>query len=154
MGIVQAGQPQPSWAAHPGWATVPRIPRLRAAATALAVIAVVLIPVSRHAAGTADADALALVGASLAATLLFAAAWLNVIVWRLTGDARSVYLAAAALSLAAVPVVLGVVVPGLTDYAMLDRARPAVALAGIPALAVLLPRRARRRGSPSAVSGS
>jgi hypothetical protein len=48
-----------------------------------------------------------------------------------------VYLAAAALSLAAVPVVLGVVVPGLTESAALDRARPAVALAGIPALVVL-----------------
>ena len=113
------------------------VSRLRAAGSALAVIAVVLIPVSRLAGGTADTDALALVGASLAAMLLVASAWLDVLVWRLTGDSRSVYLAAAALSLAAVPVALGVVLPGLTESAVLDHARPAVALAGVPAIVVL-----------------
>src|SRR5262245_49831659 len=111
--------------------------RLRAAAGALALVAAVLTAVSRFGAGTADPDALALVGASLTATLLFAAAWFNVLVWRITGDARSVYLAAAALSLAAAPVLLGVVAPGLTDSAALDRARTAVELAGIPAVVVL-----------------
>jgi signal transduction histidine kinase len=111
--------------------------RLRAAGYALAALAAVLIPVSRLSAGTADTEVLALVGASLAATLLFTAAWLDVVVWRLTGDARSVYLAAAALSLAALPLVLGVVLPGLTEFAVLDRARPAVALAGVPALVLL-----------------
>jgi signal transduction histidine kinase len=116
---------------------IERTPRLRAAGWTLAGIAVVLIPISRLSAGTADIEVLALVGASLAATLLFAAGWLNVVVWRLTGDARSVYLAAAALSLAAVPVVLGVVAPGLTGSDVLDRVRPAVALAGIPAVVVL-----------------
>jgi hypothetical protein len=75
-------------------------------------VAAVLIPGSRLAAGTADTDLLALAGACLAATLLFATAWINVVVWRLTADARSVYLAAVALSLAAVPVMLGVVAPG------------------------------------------
>jgi signal transduction histidine kinase len=113
------------------------VPQLRAAGIVLVVIAVVLIPVSRLDAGTADTDVLALVAASLAATMLFASAWLDILVWRLTEDARSVYLAAAVLSLAAVPVVLGVVVPGLTESAVLDRARPAVALAGIPAIVVL-----------------
>ncbi len=118
--------------------------RLRTAGVTLAIVALVLIPVSRLAAGTADTDVLSLVGASLAALLLFASAWLDVIVWRLTGDARSVYLAAATLSLGAVPVVLGVIVPGLgvivpglAESAVLDQARPAVALAGIPALVVL-----------------
>src|SRR5262245_44437786 len=113
------------------------VPRLRAAGCVLAVIAAVLIPVSRLAAGSTDADVLAVVGASLVATLLFATAWLDVLAWRLTGDARSVYLAAAALSLATVPVVVGVVLPGLTESAVLEEARPAVALAGIPAIAVL-----------------
>ena len=113
------------------------VSRLRAAGSALAVIAVVLIPVSRLAGGTADTDALALVGASLAAMLLVASAWLDLLVWRLTGDSRSVYLAAAALSLAAIPVALGVVLPGLTESAVLDHARPAVALAGVPAIVVL-----------------
>jgi signal transduction histidine kinase len=115
---------------------VPR-PRLRAAGAALAVVAAVMVPVSRLAAGPADPAVLALVGASVAATLLFAAAWLNVVGWRITGDARSVYLAAVALSLAAGPVVLGVIVPGLTGWAALDEARPALALAGVPALVVL-----------------
>ncbi len=71
------------------------------------------------------------------AALLVASAWLDVVVWRLTGDARSVYLAAAALSLAAVPVVLGVVVPGLTEFTVLEWSRPGIALAGIPAIVVL-----------------
>ena len=75
-------------------------PRVRAAGYTLAVIAAVLIPASRLSAGSADVDALALVGASLVATLLFAGAWLDIVNWRLTGDARSVYMAAAALSLA------------------------------------------------------
>jgi len=113
------------------------VPRLRAAGCVLAVLAAVLIPVSRLAAGSTDADVLAVVGASLVATLLFASAWLDVLAWRLTADARSVYLAAAALSLAAVPVVAGVVLPGLTESAVLEEARPAAALAGIPAIAVL-----------------
>jgi len=129
------GRTEPRGTARVGYLE-PR-PQLRAAAYTLAGIAVVLIPVGRLSAGTADTEALALVGASLAATLLFAAGWLNVVVWRLTGDARSVYLAAAALSLAAVPVVLGVVAPGLTESAVLDRLRPSVALAGIPAIVVL-----------------
>lgn len=47
------------------------------------------------------------------------------------------YLAAVALSLAAVPVLLGVVAPGLSESAVLDRARPALALAGLPAIVVL-----------------
>jgi signal transduction histidine kinase len=126
---------------HPGGSSPAAGPvpahRLRAAGYTLAAIAVVLIPFSRLAAGAADADALALVGASLAATLLFATAWLDVLVWRMTADTRSVYLAAAALSLAAVPVVMGVVLTGLTESAVLDQARPAVALAGIPAIVVL-----------------
>ncbi|HEY7068838.1 MAG TPA: HAMP domain-containing sensor histidine kinase [Acidimicrobiales bacterium] len=113
------------------------LPQLRAAGVALALVAAVLLPGSRLAAGTADIDLLSLAGACLAATLLFATAWINVVVWRLTGDARSVYLAAAALSLAAVPVLLGVVAPGLSESAVLDRARPALALAGIPAVVLL-----------------
>jgi signal transduction histidine kinase len=113
------------------------VPRLRGAGCALAVIALVLIPVSRVGGRTVDPEVLALVAASLAATLLFATAWLDVLVWRLTEDARSVYLAAAALSLAAVPVVAGVVVPGLTESAVLDGARPAIALAGVPAIVLL-----------------
>src|SRR5262249_4313720 len=80
--------------------------RLRAAAGALVAVAAVLIPLSRLSAGTTDPEALALVGASLAAMLLFATAWLDVLAWRLTGDARSVYLAAGALSVAAVPVLM------------------------------------------------
>jgi hypothetical protein len=46
---------------------------LPAAGITLAVIAVVLIPVSRLAAGTADTDALALAGACLVAVVLLAA---------------------------------------------------------------------------------
>jgi signal transduction histidine kinase len=113
------------------------VPRLRGAACALVVVALVLIPISRLAAGAADPDDLALVGASVAAGLLFATALLDILVWRLTGDARAVYLAAGVLSLGAVPILLGAVVPALTESALLDRARPAVALAGIPAIAVL-----------------
>ena len=121
----ELGRGEPHHGQAPSAAGPVPVARLRAAGSALAVIAVVLIPVSRLAAGTADTDALALVGASLVAMLLVASAWLDVVVWRLTRDPRSVYLAAAALSLAAVPVVLGVVVPGLTEFAVLDRARPA-----------------------------
>ncbi|HKE73570.1 MAG TPA: HAMP domain-containing sensor histidine kinase [Acidimicrobiales bacterium] len=113
------------------------VSRLRAAAWTMAGIAAVLFSLSRHTAGTLDPDVLALVGASVAATLLFATAWLDVLVWRLTGDPRSVFLAAAALSLAAVPILMGVVVPALTHAALLDHARHSVAIAGIPALVVL-----------------
>jgi signal transduction histidine kinase len=111
--------------------------RLRAAGCTLAILAAVLVLVSRLPGSAADTQDLALVGASLTATLLCAAAWLDVLVWRLTAEARSVYLAAAVLSLAAVPVIFGVVVPELTESAVLDRARPAAALAGIPAIVVL-----------------
>jgi hypothetical protein len=57
---------------------IERTPRLRAAGWTLAGIAVVLIPISRLSAGTADIEVLALVGASLAATLLFAAGWRSI----------------------------------------------------------------------------
>src|SRR5262245_65201195 len=72
------------------------VPQLRAAGIVLALVAAVLIPAGRVAAGAADTDLLALAGACLAATLLFATAWINVVVWRLTGDGRAVYLAAVA----------------------------------------------------------
>src|SRR5262245_48282947 len=139
-GRTRRGRPpggsRPAAGADPGEDPVV-VSRLRAAAWTLAAVAAVLFSLSRHAAGTVDPDVLAVVGASVAATLLFATAWLDVLVWRLTGDPRSVFLAAAALSLAAVPVLMGVVVPALTHAALLDHARHAVALAGIPALVVL-----------------
>lgn len=140
--VARGGPPNDAGTDHDEDVPDPGVPlpfpdQLRVAGYTLAAISAVLIAGSRLGADAADSHLVALVGASMAATLLFAVAWLNVVVWRVTGDSRSVYLAAAALSLAAVPVVSGVVVPGLIESAALDQVRPAVALTGIPAVVVL-----------------
>jgi signal transduction histidine kinase len=104
---------------------------------ALALAAGLLGGMSLVPAGSLDSAALATVGAVLATTLTFGVAWVNVVVWRMTGDQRSVFLAAAALCLAVFPLTLGVILPALAPSAALDHIRLAFSIAGVAGIAVL-----------------
>jgi signal transduction histidine kinase len=124
--------------------------RLSAAVVAAVAVAVVTREV---AALQLDARAVAVVAASMATALMAALTLVSFLSWRLATDRRSLYISAACCCYVAVPLLLGVVLPSVSQ-SDLSGTGGASQLAAVPAVAVygLAARRATDRAGRRAWS--
>ena len=119
------------------WSTVPSQLPVRQQRTSAVVLGVLTLTVALlgHRGGLGiDGHELALIGASLTVALTCALAWLNLVIYRIADDPRSLYIAVAALSLAVLPLMFGTVLPSFIDWPALDGMRAGFALAAVPGL--------------------
>jgi signal transduction histidine kinase len=110
--------------------------RLSLGVVGLALLAVVLTLGARADGLGVEPDVLVVIAASLATTLAFALAFLNLLTWRIAAGQQALYIGAAALCWAIFPLGMGVLVPGFISSPRLHEARAAFWIAGLPAFAV------------------